>query len=73
MTQPVQNNSIDSARFDALSVVQPRVRVGRDANHSKKETSIKLNRNGTVIESIQITCACGEEIVVNCVYQEEAK
>ncbi len=70
MTQPTQNKVFESSRISA-AIVQSRVRVGRAANDCKKEASIKLNKNGSTVESIQITCTCGEEIVVKCVYQDE--
>ena len=71
MTQPNQNKILESARISAR-MVQSRVHVGRAANDCKKEASIKLNKNGNTVESIQITCACGEEIFVRCVYQDDA-
>ena len=32
------------------------------------EPVVKLNRDGDVIRSIEVTCTCGERIVINCVY-----
>jgi hypothetical protein len=32
------------------------------------EPIVKLNRDGDVIRSIEVTCTCGERIVINCVY-----
>jgi hypothetical protein len=58
-----------------------RVRVGKDSAviglprlHEKPKTDkpaepvVKLNREGDVIRSIEVTCTCGERIVINCVY-----
>jgi hypothetical protein len=58
-----------------------RVRVGTDSAviglprlHEKPKTDkptepvVKLNRDGDVIRSIEVTCTCGERIVINCVY-----
>lgn len=67
------NNAMANSNYDPVAIMPTRVRVGRDASHCKKEPSIKLNMNGETIESIQITCSCGEEIVVNCVYQGQSK
>jgi len=67
-TQSAQNSFLGNAEIEPV-LVQPRVRVGRRSS-DHKETKIKLNKNGTTIESIHITCACGEEIVVECVYSD---
>ncbi|QEG23396.1 hypothetical protein [Mariniblastus fucicola] len=70
MNHPTQNSAFSSTRIDPSAMLHSRVRVGRDANHSK-EATVKLNKNGSTIESIHITCACGEEIVVNCIYPDD--
>jgi hypothetical protein len=58
-----------------------RVRVGKDSAviglprlpekpkvEKPAEPVVKLNRDGDVIRSIEVTCTCGERIVINCVY-----
>jgi hypothetical protein len=61
-----------------------RVRVGKDSAviglprlpepkpdpkpETPAEPIVKLNRDGDVIRSIEVTCTCGERIVINCVY-----
>ena len=68
MDQPTQTN----ARIDSVPAMHPRVRIGpRVSPNHQRESTIRLNKNGTAIESIHITCACGEEIVVNCVYTDK--
>jgi hypothetical protein len=62
-------------------IAASRVRVGKDSaviglprlNEKPKadkptEPAVKLNRDGDVIRSIEVTCTCGEQIVINCVY-----
>lgn len=71
MDQPTQSSAFGNARIDASAVARPSVRVGRAVGHAKKEAKVVLNKNGSTIESIHITCACGEEIVVNCVYSDD--
>jgi hypothetical protein len=70
------------AHDDASHVISAsRVRVGKDSaviglprlsENPKPEKStepiVKLNRDGDVIRSIEVTCTCGERIVINCVY-----
>ena len=68
MSQPIADQDA-SARLDTPEIVQHRVRVGRKPLHNP-ETQIRLDKNGTTIEAIHITCGCGEEIVVKCLYTD---
>jgi hypothetical protein len=70
MNSPTQTNSLSDSRIAPSAMIQSRVRVGRNADH-RKETKLKLNKNGSTIESINITCACGEEIIIECVYSDD--
>ena len=67
---------------DASHVISAsRIRVGKDSAviglprlgdkpkpEKPAEPIVKLNRDGDVIRSIEVTCTCGEKIVINCVY-----
>ncbi len=44
-------------------------RVGRRSSDSA-QPKIELRKNGDVIESIVVTCACGQTITVDCSYTE---
>lgn len=48
------------------TTTRPKVTIGPKA---KTPTNIKLNKTGDVIESIEIVCACGETIVIQCEYE----
>ncbi|MCA9140199.1 MAG: hypothetical protein KDB00_25680 [Planctomycetales bacterium] len=52
--------------------VGPRVRVG-PKQQCATEPEVRIHREGNRIESIVISCACGEEITVICGYDEAAK
>ena len=47
---------------------RPSVTIGP---RSKPDTAakIKLNKNGDIIESIELKCVCGETIVIQCEYE----
>ena len=49
---------------------RPKVRVGPRSKHEKK-TEVRLQKNGSTIESIKVICACGEETVIQCVYPDK--
>ena len=36
------------------------------------QPKINLHRNGEVIEAIEITCACGRTMIVECEYDQES-
>lgn len=44
-----------------------RVRIGPIAS-KPKEPSVRLVRDGQRIESIVVSCACGQEITLHCEY-----
>ena len=71
MNQPTQTTLIGNASI-APTTLKSRVRVGRRASDAK-ETRIELVKNGSTIEAIHITCGCGEQIVVNCIYPDDTK
>jgi len=72
MNQPTQDTFIGDACVGPAITMPSKVRVGRRAS-DHKETKIELTKNGSTIEAIHITCACGETIVVNCIYPDDVK
>ncbi len=32
---------------------------------------IELHRNGEVIEAIEVTCSCGQTMIIECVYEDQ--
>lgn len=55
---------------DSRRVVGARARVGR-REQGRPEPQIHLNKSNGRIESIQISCGCGEQIRVVCEYHGE--
>ena len=43
---------------------KPKVAPSKDA----APQTIKLNKNGSLVESIEIRCSCGEVILIQCEY-----
>ena len=79
------DNAGTSARIDPSAPLTKRVRIGPrigrnpsgteaahrgHADHARSKADICVVRNGDRIESIKVICSCGEEININCMYQE---
>jgi hypothetical protein len=47
---------------------RPSVTIGPKSK-SDAAANIRLNKNGELIESIELKCACGETIVIQCEYE----
>ncbi|MCS6864653.1 MAG: hypothetical protein RMJ56_17635 [Gemmataceae bacterium] len=46
------------------------VRVGppRPATAAEREPQLKVIRDGDVVRAIQITCTCGQQMIIQCEY-----
>ena len=56
---------------NATSVVGQRVRVGQ-VTPAKKKADIRVQKDGDVIVAIEVVCACGETIQIDCQYSNQA-
>lgn len=49
----------------------PRVRVGQTPA-AEKQAKIRLKKEGDVVVAMEVTCACGETILIDCKYENLA-
>ena len=50
----------------AQSTSRPKITIGPKSN--QPQASVHVNRNGNRIESIEVTCGCGETILIQFDY-----
>lgn len=53
----------------AVTSAHPNTHVGHSAGAiPAAKPIVRIVRNGNLVESIEITCPCGETIIVDCMY-----
>lgn len=60
---------LEPRHSDAEISVGPKVRVG-PRELSQPQTQIHVHKDGDRIEALTITCSCGEQITVQCNYND---
>jgi hypothetical protein len=48
------------------SVPTHKVTIGPKTN---SQNGVKLHKHGDVVQAIEVRCACGETLVIQCVYE----
>ena len=50
----------------AQTTSRPKITIGPKSDQT--QASVRVNRNGKRVESIEVQCGCGETILIQCDY-----